>query len=393
MASKLKTIGVAFIAALALSGLAASSAGATEFTASSYPAEYAGSQVVKHKLVTDTFTTECEVAKFSGFFVAVSTTMTITPAYSGCKSAGITMTMTMNGCDYLLHLPAAGNDATMDLVCPAGQEMTIDIGAELSKPICQIHIPPFTGKSKVSLTNEAPGVLATFNLTGFKASLTDSQPFLCPFNGSTVSEAAVYTGTVKFTSAGKTIDVDSSAAPSEFTASSYPASYLGSQIEKHKLVTDGFTTECELAILIGTAYSASTTATMTPSYTGCKTAGIVSTMTMNGCDYLYHLTALGGAASADLVCPAGQEVTIDVGAEPKNPICEIHISPYTGKSSVTFENEAPGVLLNFGVSAIKANLTDTQPALCPFNGNTVSEASSYSGTTKITSSGKTIDIG
>ena len=40
MASKLKTIGVAFIAALALSGLAASSAGATEFTASSYPAAY-----------------------------------------------------------------------------------------------------------------------------------------------------------------------------------------------------------------------------------------------------------------------------------------------------------------------------------------------------------------
>lgn len=207
MTRKFKAIGLSLVAMFAMSAVIASSASATEFTASEYPAAYSGSQVEKHKFTADGFVTECEVAKFSGTATAASTTTTVTPEYSGCKTAGIVSTVTLNGCDYLFHLPASGTSATVDLVCPAGQEITLDVGAELSKPICQVHIPPFTGKSKVDLTNSAPGVLATANVTGFKASLTDTQAFLCPFNGTTTSEATSYTGTVKLTSSGKTIDV------------------------------------------------------------------------------------------------------------------------------------------------------------------------------------------
>ena len=93
--------------------------------------------------------------------------------------------MTLNGCDYLLHLPASGNAATMDLVCPAGTGSDNRYWVRTIQTDLPIAIPPFTGKSKVSLTNEAPGVLAVFNLTGFKANLTDVQPFLCPYKRST----------------------------------------------------------------------------------------------------------------------------------------------------------------------------------------------------------------
>ncbi|HEV2790849.1 MAG TPA: hypothetical protein VGV69_06080, partial [Solirubrobacterales bacterium] len=101
-------------------------------------------------------------------------------------------TVNMNGCDYLFHLGAEGNNATVDLVCPAGKDATITAGGGA----CVAHIAPFTGKSNVALSNSTPSgkVNAVADVAGIGASLTDVSSFFCPFAGSTTTSTATYTG-------------------------------------------------------------------------------------------------------------------------------------------------------------------------------------------------------
>jgi hypothetical protein len=186
-----------------------------------------------------------------------------------------------------------------------------------------------------------------------------------------------------------------SATPPKFTASAYPASGGGSQIGTHKVTFDGFITTCEVATFSGTLVAASSEITIAPKYEKCKTAGVASTVTLNGCDYKFTLTTTGvpNLATVDLVCPAGQDITIDVG-NPASPACIIHVTPFTAVEHVKIENDHPGILATAtaDIPADKVHLTDTIPASCPFNGDTTATAI-YDGQVTMTAPGNTIDIG
>jgi hypothetical protein len=212
MNRKFKAVSLALIAVFALSAVAASSASATppKFTSNSgYPVTGTGEQPVgePHVFAADGFNTTCEVAKFSGTLTAASSEQNITPVYEKCKTAGVASTVTMNGCNYRFTMRTTGvpNLATVDLICPPGQEVTIHLGNPLS-PTCQIHIPPFTEKHHVKIENDHPGILATSTVKEIKASLTDTTA-LCPFNGSTTVETATYNGAVTVKVEGKTIHI------------------------------------------------------------------------------------------------------------------------------------------------------------------------------------------
>ena len=82
-------------------------------------------------------------------------TLTVEPTYTNCEGIiGATKapaTVTMNGCDYLLHLGltvSAGVWAvTADLVCPAGKDIEIHAYTSTahSSSICTVTIKPQTG--------------------------------------------------------------------------------------------------------------------------------------------------------------------------------------------------------------------------------------------------------
>ena len=203
MTRKFKALGLALFATLALGAVMASAALATEFTASSYPVTYSGTQAATepHRFAIDTYEGNCKDITFSGEAKGTSTTLTLTPKFNECTFAGLSATVTTNGCSFLLHLPSAGTDATVDLTCPAGQELTIDIAAGT----CVVHIFPFTGKSKVAFSNAHPNLKSVWDISGMLAGLTDLS-FFCPFAGDTTVATGTYSGNLTL-SGSSTIDI------------------------------------------------------------------------------------------------------------------------------------------------------------------------------------------
>jgi len=193
MIRNLKALGLALVAVFAMSAIAASAASALEFTATNgnYPVKFSGTQPAAepHAFTADGFTTECKVAEFNGTQKAKSSTSSATPTYKECEVAGsggfLSATVTMNGCEYVFDV-SGGANATVDLVCPAGKDVTIDAGS------CVIHIAPFENKSHVNMSNNKPHIDAKPTVSGIHAVLTDA--FLCPFEGNTTTTTGTLTG-------------------------------------------------------------------------------------------------------------------------------------------------------------------------------------------------------
>jgi hypothetical protein len=172
----------------------------------------------------------------------------------------------------------------------------------------------------------------------------------------------------------------STASATEFTAAKYPVEYKGSQTaaEPHVFKADTFETTCENAEFSGTLSTKNTTATLTPVYTGCTSAGLNATVDMKGCDYLFHLpegSATHVDATVDLRCE-GAEPTITAGGG----LCVIHVEPnQLGLSKVTLSNNHPNITAYAEVKGIKANLTDVGGFFCPFAGDTTVSTAEYTG--------------
>ena len=129
MTRKLKALGVAVVAVMALSAVVASAAMALtpKLEVGTGDGNLTGTQTEVNVLtVAGGRTLTCEVATFTGVLATTSATVTLTPVYEKCHSvlAGVKVpaTITTNGCDFLLHVGATnGTDsyaATVDLLCP-----------------------------------------------------------------------------------------------------------------------------------------------------------------------------------------------------------------------------------------------------------------------------------
>lgn len=176
MTSTLKTLGLTFVAALALAALMApvASSSSALFTANVGAFErprFDGGQTGKW---TDTFTVnglkiECVTATLTGEALSVSpssTEITLNPIYNECHViiAGLTklVTVTMNGCGYRLNATrnTGGFFYTADLTveCPAFKSIEIHIyNAALSETstICTYDIGHQTYSGAFQLTNNA----------------------------------------------------------------------------------------------------------------------------------------------------------------------------------------------------------------------------------------------
>lgn len=131
MTRKLKSVGIAMVAILAMSAVVVAAAQAATFTSTKAGA-ISSEQTTKHEIKTKAGTIKCSSVTFSGVAALSSSTQTLTPTYSGCLLGGVLeVTVTMNGCDYLMN--ASG---TIQIACPAGKSIQFD----LKEVNCTIHL-------------------------------------------------------------------------------------------------------------------------------------------------------------------------------------------------------------------------------------------------------------
>lgn len=173
----------------------------------------------------------------------------------------------------------------------------------------------------------------------------------------------------------------SAAQASTFTAEKYPATIEGTQVGQHVFsIENGLTVKCEKATFHGTLSAASTTITMSPTYTVCTAFGFLNaTVNFNGCKYLFHageeVAADKHAGSVDIVCPAGGFIAISAST------CETQIPPQTGLNTNNIENNTSPMDATATGSLTGITYTKTKDGfLCPFAGTGTKTDGGYAGT-------------
>jgi hypothetical protein len=209
MIRNLKVLGLALVAVFALSALAASVASAQvqqgTFTSSNGTAQtligtetgLAGSNAY----TSFGSRTECPGSTYTAHKYNVTphvaipnkeTTFTITPHYKNCVAfnpASHPMTVTMNGCDYVLHIGLTTGGvlgtygATLDIVCPPNKviEKHVYNDAGHTELLCTMKIKAQNGLAGAHFTN-TPGT-GTFDLQGTFAKIHVEREGLCLLDG------------------------------------------------------------------------------------------------------------------------------------------------------------------------------------------------------------------
>jgi hypothetical protein len=140
----LKVVGLAVVAAFALSAIGASGASAALlalFQCDGYPCSVLAAVTGGVFKVGSSPEVKCTAGHFVGSLTAASEWLLVTPTYQNCKAFGVSSaTVNMNGCNYEFH-----TDGTVD-VEPAGCG-PIKITSSLST--CEIQVPSQTGLKNV----------------------------------------------------------------------------------------------------------------------------------------------------------------------------------------------------------------------------------------------------
>jgi hypothetical protein len=219
MMRKIKTLGLAVGATLALSAALASAAQAETgaLTAPVYPAIVTGQQgpgVTFDIGAGPARTVECATSDLDTTLAGPTDPVTFKPLYAGCISnpGALPTTITTNGCDYSIGVSRPGTTGTPQttglmqnrLNCPAGQQLEIHVYENAAKhaeniSTCTYDIGP-QGPVPGGIYHNNPGaapadVVATVNAT-FNALNTLGPVFLCggmPFQNIPVKVTGNYT--------------------------------------------------------------------------------------------------------------------------------------------------------------------------------------------------------
>jgi hypothetical protein len=139
MARILKTLGLALTTIIAMWAVGSAVAQATGpfFKTVESPATVTGTKIAGEQFIkTNAGKTECTGSQWSATIVKQNTSMLLKNAYSGCTLGGAGATVELNGCEFNLNLVSTSSPptATVDLICPGSNEVTIKSGT------CVIHI-------------------------------------------------------------------------------------------------------------------------------------------------------------------------------------------------------------------------------------------------------------
>ena len=200
MTRELKILVLPLVVALAASlAWASAASGTTQFHIGSPPEAEAvltgGQEGSSNTFDVQFGEVKCTTAKYTAATeLATFTTITFAPTFEGCTLAGVTTTIDMNGCDYLLHVNNEGAPykGPLDIVCEAGKEITVTGGTK-----CTVHIPPQTGLGPITYANIGSGATSeiTVNLSGAQNVTYSQTPGTGVRKCTAVTSTGKYTGT------------------------------------------------------------------------------------------------------------------------------------------------------------------------------------------------------
>lgn len=222
MTRNLKVLGLALVAAFALSAVVASAASAQGKITSDGPVTLkgedeggAGANFFKFPGLPGQV--ECPGSTYTGHRFNItphevipvnSTTATITPKYNNatCTANGLKATVTMEGCDFVFHLgattaspPADEYGVTADLVCPVGKNVIVHLYASATSEavtLCTLTIKAQNGITGLDIINEVDGTGKTndtITITGTSKNIKASRAGAC---GASETAVAEYKATV-----------------------------------------------------------------------------------------------------------------------------------------------------------------------------------------------------
>ena len=223
MIRNLKTLGLALMAVFALGAVSASAASAGALTTDgpvTLKATETG-EVTANRLTAFGAFIQCPESTYAGhavgggFIPSGATTITLTPEYKQTTAGGApncigpfgwSATVETNNCDYVVHVgaktgsPADTYGGTIDVVCPAGKEITVRIWTSESdhtskptEPFCILHVPPQTGLKGADATDTTNGTIdVTGTVEGIRvlrtAQAADPSPVLCATSETTTGK-------------------------------------------------------------------------------------------------------------------------------------------------------------------------------------------------------------
>jgi len=386
---------------LAVAVLPAAAHAAPSFKAGFYPAtlDASGGQ---EKFMLETVDVACETTSYHGEIEEASTTLALTPAYSGCKAleGSLNATITTTGCSYVLHVSKQTAEdefeSTLDVVCEEGKAIKIAAGP------CKAEIPPQTGLKAVALLNDTEAtpkrdITFTPEVSGMTYKATDE--FLCPFNGSGTKTNGSFTASSGLTLTGQSpsnpetkigVEVgEPPVGPPSFRAGFYPATPHGSGGQE-KFALEAGNVECTTTSYDGELKEASTTLSLAPTYSSCKAFGFEATVTTIGCTYVFHIAEQAAedkyAATLDIACEAGKAIKVAAGS------CEAEIPAQTGLEAVELVNDTeatPKRDITFRPEVGGLAYTVLKDGfLCPFKGTGAKTGGSFTASSGITLTGQ-----
>lgn len=201
MIRNIKVLGLAVVAAMALTAVMASASMAAEFTASSYPAQVTGSNTKGNEVfTTEGGKVECNSHFLSESLSASSSTLTVTPTYTSCEAFGfLSATVSTEGCTYVFHATEKVSEGVykhhVDVACPSGKSIKVVAST------CSAEIKAQTGLTTVKTTNSGGSVVVNPEVSGIAYTVTNDG-FLCPFGGTGNKTDGKYTGEVTVSRVG-----------------------------------------------------------------------------------------------------------------------------------------------------------------------------------------------
>lgn len=193
----IKTLGVAMMAVLTLTAVAASSASAAQFQAEEYPVTLKGAQSTQHVFTIEGgLTVSCKTVVFEGQekYGEKQQSITMTPTYEGCKAFGfVEAAVNMEGCQYEYPEPQGTSSpysGQVSVQCPEGQLITITAGT------CEVRVGEQGPLQTVKYTNnEGPPKTITVGAGVEQIAYNKIEDgLLCPLNGTGENGDGKYTG-------------------------------------------------------------------------------------------------------------------------------------------------------------------------------------------------------
>jgi len=182
------------------------------------------------------------------------------------------------------------------------------------------------------------------------------------------------------------VGASAASATVEFRSEGAPVTLTGTQEGESNAFDVQFgEVKCKSAKYTGTTTTATaTTVSVAPAYAECTFAGVATTIDMNGCTYLLHVTNAGPPYTGvvDVVCPGGAQIVVTGGTK-----CIVDVGPQTNLGPVTYTNIGSGTTRE--VTLDLAGLTNITYTQTPGTGvgkctSLTTGAGKYTGTATVT---------